>query len=82
MKRPFERWSSVTAVIAVMAGERPGIWRIAGAELDALGLGGEPGQRRGGVGAVGLGGPDRVEAGRLGLLDERDLVLGVSPSPQ
>ena len=66
-KRPFERWSSVTAVIAVIAGERPGHLEDRRAELDALGLGGEPGQRGGGVGAVGLGGPDRVEAGRLGL---------------
>jgi hypothetical protein len=27
--RPPESWSSVAAVIAVMAGERPGIWKIA-----------------------------------------------------
>src|SRR5213593_690080 len=27
--RPFERLSSVAAVIAVIAGERPGIWKIA-----------------------------------------------------
>ena len=27
--RPSESWSSVAAVIAVMAGERPGIWKIA-----------------------------------------------------
>jgi hypothetical protein len=26
--RPFERWSRVAAVIAVMAGERAGIWKI------------------------------------------------------
>ena len=29
MKRPPEMWSSVAAVIAVIAGERPGIWKIA-----------------------------------------------------
>jgi hypothetical protein len=27
--RPSESWSSVAAVIAVIAGERPGIWKIA-----------------------------------------------------
>ncbi len=27
--RPSERWSSVAAVIAVIAGERAGIWKIA-----------------------------------------------------
>ena len=27
--RPSEIWSSVAAVIAVIAGERPGIWKIA-----------------------------------------------------
>jgi hypothetical protein len=27
--RPLERLSSVAAVIAVIAGERPGIWKIA-----------------------------------------------------
>ena len=27
--RPSDSWSSVAAVIAVIAGERPGIWKIA-----------------------------------------------------
>ena len=27
--RPSESWSSVAAVMAVMAGERPGIWKMA-----------------------------------------------------
>ncbi len=27
--RPLESWSSVAAVIAVIAGVRPGIWKIA-----------------------------------------------------
>ena len=27
--RPPESWSSVAAVMAVIAGERPGIWKIA-----------------------------------------------------
>ena len=47
-----------------------------GAELDALGLGGEPGQRRGGVGPVRLGRPHRVEAGRLGLEQQVALIVG------
>ncbi len=29
MKRPPESWSSVAAVIAVIAADRPGIWKIA-----------------------------------------------------
>ena len=28
LMRPFESWSIVTAVIAVIAGERAGIWKI------------------------------------------------------
>ena len=39
--------------------------RIAGADLDRLGLGGEVAHQRGGVEAVGLGHPDRVEPGLL-----------------
>jgi hypothetical protein len=31
--RPPESWSSVAAVIAVMAGERAGIWKIAAPSL-------------------------------------------------
>jgi hypothetical protein len=31
--RPPDSWSSVAAVIAVIAGERPGIWRIADPSL-------------------------------------------------
>ena len=41
----------------------------AGAEADALGVRAPPGERREGVGAVGLGRPHRVEAEALGLLD-------------
>ncbi len=41
----------------------------AGAELDLLGVSSPPRQRRECIGAVGLGGPDRVEAELLGLLD-------------
>ena len=49
------------------------------AELDALGLGREPGEDRDRVGAVGLGGPDRVVAEPLGLLDELELLGGAEP---
>ena len=31
--RPFESWSIVAAVIAVIAAERPGIWKIADPSL-------------------------------------------------
>ena len=40
-----------------------------GAQVDALGLRAPPRQRRQAVGAVGLGGPDRVVPQALGLLD-------------
>ena len=46
------------------------------AEPDLARLPGEPGEHRGGVGAVGLGGPHRVVAEPLGLLDDLELVLG------
>ena len=48
------------------------------AELDPLGLPREPGEDRGGVGAVGLGGPHRVVAEPLGLQDELELLLARS----
>ena len=53
----------------------PGELHDAGAEPDALGLGGDAGQRRDGVGPVGLGRPHRVEAEPLGLLDQVDRQL-------
>ena len=34
--RPPESWSIVAAVIAVMAGERPGIWKMAEPSLIVL----------------------------------------------
>ena len=34
--RPPESWSSVAAVIAVIAAERPGIWKIAEPMLDLV----------------------------------------------
>ena len=72
--RPFESWSIVAAVIAVIAAERPGIWKMPGAEADLRGLPGEPAEHGRGVRAVGLGRPDRVVAEPLGLLD--DLAAG------
>ena len=69
MNRPPERWSSVIAAIAVAAGVRARHLHDAGAELDPLGVRAPPRERRQGVGAVRLGGPHRVEAEPLGLLD-------------
>ena len=46
-----------------------------GAELDRRRLRGEPGEHADHVGAVGLGGPDRLEAGRLGRLHDLDGIL-------
>ena len=57
--RPPDSVSRVAAVIAVIAGVRAGIWKTADADVDALGLRGDPGEHGGGVGAVGLGGPAR-----------------------
>src|ERR1700747_2650000 len=73
--RPFESWSIVAAVIAVIAGERPGIWKIPDPRriLDVCPA--SPASTGGGVGAVGLGRPDGVVAQPLGLLDDVQLVL-------
>ena len=46
------------------------------ADPDALGLRGQPGEHGGGVGPVGLGGPDRVEPRRLRLPHQLELVGG------
>ncbi len=51
------------------------------AELDPLGLGGEPRERSGGVGAVGLRGPDGLEPRALGLEQQRALALGRQAEP-
>ena len=65
--RPPESWSSVAAVIAVIAGERPGICRIAEPSRMRSVCAGQPGEHRDRVRAVRLGGPDRVVAEPLGL---------------
>ena len=73
--RPSESWSIVAAVIAVIAGDRPGIWKMAEPSLIARVCPREPGEDRRGVGAVGLGRPHRVVAEPLGLLDDLELLL-------
>ena len=58
--------------------KRPG----RGAEFDRLRLGREPGEHADDVGAVGLGGPDRFEAGPLGRAHDLHRVLaGRADSP-
>ena len=69
MKRPPERWSSVIAAIASAVGWRADIWAMEVPSLMRLGLGAPPGERGERVGAVGLGGPEGVEAEALGLGD-------------
>ena len=68
MKRPPERWSIVIAAIAAAAGVRADICMIAVPSCTCLRVRSPPGERRQHVGAVGLGGPDRVEAEPVGLL--------------
>ena len=72
MKRPPERWSIVIAAIAVAAGWRADICTIAVPSLMRSVVRAPPGERREAVGAVRLGGPDRVEAEPLGLGDRLD----------
>ena len=82
-KRPPESWSSVAAVIAVIAAERPGICMIAVPSRMRSVCAGQPGEDGHGVRAVGLGGPDGVVAEPLGLLHELELLgRAVSPRPQ
>ena len=73
--RPSESWSSVAAVIAVIAGGAAGHLEDRRAELDRLVCLREPAEDRRRVGAVGLRGPDGVVAERLGLLDELELLV-------
>ena len=75
MKRPPEMLSSVAAVIAVIAGVRAGIWKMPEAIFACSVFDGEPGQHGRRVGAVGLGGPDRVVAEPVGLLRHLELLL-------
>ena len=70
--------SRVAAVIAVIVGVRAGICRITAADVDVLGLRGDPGEHRHGVRSVGLGGPRDGVAEPVGLLDQRESVLGAA----
>ena len=69
MKRPPERWSIVIAAIAAAAGWRADICMIAVPSRTFLVCGAPPRERGEHVRAVGLGGPDRVEAEPVGLGD-------------
>ena len=80
--RPPESWSSVAAVIAVIAGLRPGIWKIDEPILIFVGLAGDPAQDRRHVGPVRLGRPDAVVADPLGLRTIASWSSRVSPRPQ
>ena len=75
MKRPPEMLSSVAAVIAVIAGVRAGIWKMPEAIFALLGVRRDPGQHGRGVGAVGLGRPDRVVAEAVRLLRHLELLV-------
>ena len=81
MKRPPERWSIVIAAIAAAAGVRADICMIAVPSRSRLRRGAPPGERGEHVGAVGLGGPDRVEAEPLRLGDRLDGAVRAGPRP-
>ena len=72
MSRPFERWSSVTAAIAVAVGVRAAICTTPGADLDRLGVRGDPRAEGERVVAPRLRHPHRVVAEALGILGELD----------
>jgi hypothetical protein len=61
--------------MAVIAGERAGIWKIADPILIREPR--QPGEHRRGVRAVRLRGPDRVEPCLVGLSHELELVGGL-----
>ena len=77
--RPPEMLSIVAAVMAVMAGVRPGIWKMAEPSLSFSVCAPSQVEHGGGVRAVRLGGPDGVEAGGLGLADDLQLLGGGQP---
>ena len=71
-KRPPESRSSVTAVIAAFAGERPGSCMIAVPSFDRRRLRAEPGERRDRIDAPRLRRPGRVVAEPLRLARQLD----------
>ena len=72
--RPPESVSMVAAVIAVVAGRAGRDLHDRRADVDPLGLPGDPGQDAGRVGAVRLGRPHHREAEPVGLLGQREVV--------
>ena len=78
-KRPPDIRSSVAAVMAVFAGVRAGIWRIAEPILIVDVVAREPREHGDGVRPPGLRGPRGVVAEPLGLLRERDQLGRVRP---
>ena len=66
----------MAAVIAVIAGVRPGICISPEPRPIALGHRGQMAEHRDRVLAPGLGHPDRVEAGRVGPAGQVHLLLG------
>ena len=81
MNRPPESASIVAPAIAAAAGGRAGTCMIAAPSLIVGRLRGEPGEHRDDVGAVRLRGPDRVEPGRLGGLDDLDRLVALGTDP-
>ena len=82
MNRPPDRWSRVIAAIAVAAGVRALICTMPVPRRIGSVVRAPPGERRQGVGAVRLGGPDRVEAEPLGLAGSPSSAPAGGPLPQ
>ena len=78
-KRPPESRSSVTAVIAAFAGERPGSCMIAVPSLSVSVVRSEPGERRNRIDPPGLCRPGRVVAQALRLARQLDQLERVRP---
>ena len=75
ISRPPERWSIVMAVIATQAGVRAESCMMPVPSLILRRTRAHPAERRHAVRAVGLGGPNRVEAELLGFVDQVDRVF-------
>ena len=79
--RPPESVSRVAAVIAVMAGVRAGIWKMAEPTSICSVCAATQASTRGGVGAVGLGRPGDGVSEAVGLAGEREVVGVVAGAP-